>query len=414
MISHDELKYCKINPETATYEEIKLEIARLTKLQHDLFNEEQGIKIFINSVYGAFGNQHFLCYNINVAEAITQQSVDISLHAKKIFDNYFTNHWHKDKKLHKKLHINSDEITHLGEDSLLIQGDTDSAYFRFDRVLESANYKGNDPVEFILDIYKNRLHSYIVNAYNMYAEKRNTQNLMDFEFEKLIRIGIFIAKKNYAIELSWKTTSINSKEDGTVEVNGIKYNDVKITVTGLEAVKPSHPSWCREKLQEMIKIILNSKKSDGKIKYEDIVGVLKKWRKEMEMKDLDEISETKKVSDYDKWILNDRSNVEVKSKCPMHVRGAASYNYALNKSKYNMKYHRIKSGDKVKLYYAKSLSKKEDVFCYLPMSHPKEFAPLIDFDKQFAKKVIEPTNRILEVMGIRPVPESLIVTNPLF
>lgn len=414
MMQSNDFKYCKINPKTATYEEIKAEIGRLSKLQQDLFNEEQGIKIFINSVYGAFGNQHFLCYNINVAEAITQQSVDISLHAKKIFDNYFTNHWHKDKKLHKKLNIDSAKVKPLGEESLLIQGDTDSAYFRFDRVLESANYDGDDPVDFVLDIYEHRLHSYIVNAYNMYAQKRNTENLMDFEFEKLIRIGIFIAKKNYAIELAWKTTSIERIDDETVEVKGIKYADVKITVTGLEAVKPSHPSWCREKLQEMLKIILNSQKSNGKIKYEEIVKVLKKWRKEMEMKELDEISETKKVSDYDKWILNDRSEIAVKSGCPIHVRGAAIYNYTLNRSKYNMKYHRIKSGDKIKLYYTKTSSKKDDVFCYLPMSHPKEFAPFIDFDKQFAKKVIEPTNRLLEVMDIRPVPESLIVTNSLF
>ena len=345
---YDSLKYCQIDLETATYEEIKLEISRLTKLQLDLFNEEQGIKIFINSVYGAFGNQHFLCYNINVAEAITQQSVDISLHAKKIFDNYFSNHWHKDKKLHALLNIDSSKVIPLGEESLLIQGDTDSAYFRFDRVLESANYKGDDPVEFILAIYKNRLHSYIVNVYNIYAQKRNTENLMDFEFEKLIRIGIFIAKKNYAIELAWKTTSIHSLEDGTIEMVGIKYNDVKITVTGLEAVKPSHPSWCREKLQEMIKLILNSKKSNGKIKYEEILKILKKWRKDMELKDLEEISETKRISDYDKFILNDRSEIAVKSGCPIHVRGAAIYNYTLNRSKYNMKYHRIKSGDKVK------------------------------------------------------------------
>ena len=411
---YDSLKYCQIDLETATYEEIKLEISRLTKLQLDLFNEEQGIKIFINSVYGAFGNQHFLCYNINVAEAITQQSVDISLHAKKIFDNYFSNHWHKDKKLHALLNIDSSKVIPLGEESLLIQGDTDSAYFRFDRVLESANYKGDDPVEFILAIYKNRLHSYIVNVYNIYAQKRNTENLMDFEFEKLIRIGIFIAKKNYAIELAWKTTSIHSLEDGTIEMVGIKYNDVKITVTGLEAVKPSHPSWCREKLQEMIKLILNSKKSNGKIKYEEILKILKKWRKDMELKDLEGISETKRISDYDKFILNDRSEIAVKSGCPIHVRGAAIYNYTLNRSKYNMKYHRIKSGDKVKLYYAQTSSKKDEVFCFLPMSHPKEFAPFVDFDKQFAKKIIEPVNRILEVMGVRPIPETLIVTNSLF
>lgn len=414
MPNKNDLKYCQIDLETATYGEIKAEIERLTKLKHDLSNEEQGIKIFINSVYGAFGNQHFLCYNINVAEAITLQSVDISLHAKKIFDNYFTNHWHKDKKLHKLLKIKTEDIEPLGEESLLIQGDTDSAYFRFDRVLQSAKYNGDSPVEFILDIYKYRLHSYIVNAYEIYAKKRNTLNLMDFEFEKLIRIGLFIAKKNYAIELAWKTTSIKVDDQGFANIEGIRYSDGKLSVTGLEAVKPSHPSWCRERLQEMLNLILNSQKTSGNVKFEDIVKVLKKWRKDMEMKDLDEISETKKVSDYDKWILNDVSEVVIKSGCPMHVRGAAIYNHTLSKSKFKMKYHRIKAGDKVKLYYTKTNFKVEDVFCYLPQNHPREFAPLIDYDKQFSKKIIEPTNRLLEVMGIKSVPETLIVTNSLF
>jgi hypothetical protein len=134
----------------------------------------------------------------------------------------------------------------------------------------------------------------------------------------------------------------------------------------------------------------------------------------MEMKDLDEICETKRVSDYDKWILNDRSEIAVKSGCPIHVRGSAIYNYLLSRSKFSMKYHRIKSSDKVKLYYTKTNSKKDDVFCFLPMNHPKEFAPLINFDKQFSKKVIEPTNRLLEAMKIKPIPETLIVNNSLF
>jgi hypothetical protein len=409
---HNALKYTDINLETATYEDVKAEIERLTKLKYDLHNEEQGIKIFINSVYGAFGNIHFLCFNVNVAEAITQQSVDISLNAKKIFDNYFTNHWHKDKKLHQNLGL-VESVKPIGKESLLIQGDTDSAYFRFDKVLESANYNGDSPIDFILNIYKYRLHNYIVKSYDIYAKKFNTKNLMDFEFEKLIRIGIFIAKKNYAIELAYKFTSIKVENDEVI-FEGIRYSDIKLSVTGLEAVKPSHPSWCRSKLEEMLKLLLSSYKNDKKIKYEVILNTLKKWRKEIEMKDLDEISETKRISDYDKWIINDRSEILVKPGCPIHVRGAAIYNYTLSRSKYNMKYHRIKSGDKVKQYYVKSNTKKDDIFCYLPQNHPKEFAPFIDYDKQFAKKIIEPTNRLLEVIGINSIPDTLIVTNSLF
>ena len=49
MIQNNNIKYVSIDLETATYEEIKAEIERLNKLKHDLFNEEQGIKIFIDT-----------------------------------------------------------------------------------------------------------------------------------------------------------------------------------------------------------------------------------------------------------------------------------------------------------------------------------------------------------------------------
>lgn len=405
------LKYCSIDLENSTYDEIKVEIERLQKLQKDLYNEEQGIKIFINSIYGAFGNPYFLCYNVNIAEAITQQGVDISLHAKKIFDNYFSNHWHNDKKLHKKLGIVGD-VEPIGPDSLLIQGDTDSAYFRFDHVIKSARWD-KDPIDLVLNIYKYRLHKYIIECYNRYAEKRNTINMMDFEFEKLIRIGIFVAKKNYAIEICWKTTSIKSI-DSEVVVDGIRYEKPKLDVTGLEAFKPSHPSWCRKKLEEMLDYILEQSKTNGIVQFQEVVKLLKKWRKEMEFQNFDELSETISISNYDKYVINDRTEIVLKPKAMPNIKGAAIYNYKLNRSSSKLKYHRIKSGDKVKLYYSESKSKKDEVFCYLPQNHPLEFAPKMDFDKQFAKKVIEPTNRLLEAMGMRSIPENLIVSNPLF
>ena len=60
-----EYKFCQINPETATKEELEKEIARL-KLQYDNYNNLQyALKIFLNSCYGAFGNKYYICNNTN-------------------------------------------------------------------------------------------------------------------------------------------------------------------------------------------------------------------------------------------------------------------------------------------------------------------------------------------------------------
>ena len=38
------------------------------------FNYEQSVKRILNSIYGAFGNEHFYFFNLNVAESITLPS----------------------------------------------------------------------------------------------------------------------------------------------------------------------------------------------------------------------------------------------------------------------------------------------------------------------------------------------------
>lgn len=98
-------KYCQIDPNTASISELKEEIQRLTKVKGDFENLQMALKIFINSAYGAIGNQYFQCYNPDVAEAITLQGQDLLKNAIKHTNNYFKNIWHKDKELHSKMGI---------------------------------------------------------------------------------------------------------------------------------------------------------------------------------------------------------------------------------------------------------------------------------------------------------------------
>ena len=67
----------------------------------------KAIKILINSVYGAFGNQYFYFFNIDIAQSITLQGQDMIKFANKAINFYFKERWHLDTKLHKELGIDS-------------------------------------------------------------------------------------------------------------------------------------------------------------------------------------------------------------------------------------------------------------------------------------------------------------------
>ena len=99
------MKYCKIDPSNASRDEIAAEINRLTLLMNLKKNEEQAIKIFINSIYGATASPYFVGYNVRVAEAITLQGQEVRDYGSKIFNRYFTEFWHRDKELHNILGI---------------------------------------------------------------------------------------------------------------------------------------------------------------------------------------------------------------------------------------------------------------------------------------------------------------------
>jgi hypothetical protein len=55
-------KFCKIDIENSSKDEIIEEIQRLTKMMNDQENLNQGLKILLNSAYGAVGNKYFIAY----------------------------------------------------------------------------------------------------------------------------------------------------------------------------------------------------------------------------------------------------------------------------------------------------------------------------------------------------------------
>lgn len=383
--------------ESKSYDEIEKEINRLEIIKRKMTNEEQSIKLLINSVYGAYGSPFFIMYNTDIAESITLQGQDIIKSANKYINLYFREFWHKDHAIHKALGIDR-EVTPI-LDPVTFYNDTDSSYVTFQPALSSCGWEG-DGKEFILKLYELRLSAFLNKCFDKYAEKFNTKNIQNFEMEMISESGIFLAKKKYVLNPVWK--------DPGIDIESLS----KIKPKGVEIVQGSTPPFVREKMKDLMKYLFMHRKS---IPYADFVKILKDIKAEFKVQPVERISITKKITDYEKGIANDSDVTrpfEVRSRCQIHVRAAGFYNYTINQNKkWKTKYEMIKSGDKVKYYYAEG---DNNAFGYHTDSYPYEFAPPVNFDLQFEKVLISPINRFLEAMGFPPVPGNLVTTKRLF
>ena len=394
-MSNIKFELSKIDPHNCSIEELKAEIKRLEDIKEEYNGKQHSIKIFINSVYGATASIYFTGYNVFVAEAITLQGQDLIHFANDILDDYFLNKWHNDTETHKALGIaNVNQVT-TPRNTIVVYNDTDSTYMTFKPILDSCDYQG-DPKEFILKLKEVKLDNYFQEKFDEYAKKFNTKNIQNFELEKIAYSGLMMAKKKYILDTAWADP-------------GIHFDKLqKLSFTGVEIVQSSTPKFVRKVLKELVNYLFDHGKE---LDYSDAVKKLKEYKSQFVMQEPDDISKGVSIGDYEKYVLNDRKEIVLGDKCPINVRSASVYNHMLFNSKWKNKYNLIKTGDKIKFYYARS---EFEVFGFQPGNYPYEFAPEIDYDRQFEKVIIEPFNRFIEVLGFNPIPGNLIYARSLF
>ena len=116
----EEIDYASMN-----LEELNKRLEEIQKESSDYYNTEQGIKLTLNSIYGATGNQYFALFNPDVAESVTLQGQDIWKFAEKIINRYFNEMWHLDTELHEKMGVKNARKLNL---DFVLYGDTDSVF----------------------------------------------------------------------------------------------------------------------------------------------------------------------------------------------------------------------------------------------------------------------------------------------
>lgn len=377
---------------TMTKQELASYITELEDESLQCSNREGAIKLIINSIYGAFANRYFHFYNLYIAEAITLQAQESIRYAEDCVMKYFKEFWVKDKKLHEHLGFTG-EVPALSE-NVWIYTDTDSGYLVFDEAMKAVQWKGTI-TEFILAINTFRLAPYLDKCFEKYADRYNSENFLNFELETIATNGIWVAKKKYVQNIIWK--------------DGKDYDNLsKISAKGLELIQSSTPTFARKKLSDLVSWIF----AQEVLKSDTLIKVLKDVKNEFKLANIEEISANRSVSNYKKYILNDQTEFQVNSGCPIHVRAAGYYNYLLNNSEHKTKYQLITSGQKIRFYHA------DDSFCnifaYVAGDFPYEFAPEMNHELQFEKFILEPLNRILVPSGLPRLNRNLVYTSALF
>ena len=372
--------------------ELEERLVELEDSANRYFNYEQSVKRILNSIYGAFGNQWFYFFNLDIAESITLQGQDAILYSEKMLNLYFTDFWHKDTKTHEKLGIT---VNSKCVKPVVIYIDTDSCYVSFEEAIEKSTWDG-EPKDFIQQLYDARLGDYIAKVMQKYADAQDAPNFLSFEMESIAHNAIWLAKKKYIQNIVWTDPDLH-------------YDKLsKIKTKGFEIIQSSTPLFARNKLKDALALFF----AQDTPELGPIVNFLKEAKKEFKLSDIEDISFSLKTNNYEKYIVEDYNQLEFLKGCPINVRAAGHHNYLLNNSKHKRKYNTVGNGEKLKMYHCKD--NLCNVFSFAPGTHPYEIAPEVDYELQFEKCMIDPLNRVISAIGLQTLDRNLVYSATLF
>ena len=207
---------------------LEKEIARCNNIQ-------MARKIQLNSAYGAIGNQYFRYYKLANAEAITL-SGQVSIR------------W-----IENKMNGFLNKILQTDGEDYVIASDTDSIYLNMgplvDKFLSNKSGDKTAVVALLDKICQDKLEPFIEQSYTELANYVQAyEQKMIMKRENIAERGIWTAKKRYILNV-WNS-------------EGVQYNEPKLKMMGIEAVKSSTPAPCRQMIKDGLKLMMNGTEED--------------------------------------------------------------------------------------------------------------------------------------------------------
>jgi DNA polymerase elongation subunit (family B) len=332
-------------------------------------NFQMARKIQLNSLFGAWGNEYFRFYDDRIAEGITITGQYIIQRVGKALNEYLN------------------KICGTQKFDYAFYSDTDSCYITLDPLVRKyyAGQSKDKIIEILDKICEEKIVQVINQACDGIAEHTNAfERKIIFKREAISDRGIWVAKKRYALNV--------------YDNEGVRYNEPKLKVMGLEIVKSSTPEPVREALREAVRIALTATESDLHRYIDETESNFKKLKAH-------EIAFPRGVKGLLKY--SDNANI-YKSATPMHVRGSLLYNFYIKKKNLEKKYELIQEGEKIKfLYLTEPNPISENCIAFIG-TLPEELGltKFVDHNTMFEKAFIEPLNAIIQGMGWSSKPQA--------
>jgi DNA polymerase elongation subunit (family B) len=325
-------------------------------------NMQLAKKIQLNSAYGALSNIYFRWFDRDLAESITK-SGQLSIR------------W-----MERKMNAYLNKVLKTTDVDYVIACDTDSMYLDLGEfVKQTCEGKTTEQtVKYLDTVCEKVFEPFIDKSYEELATYVNAYDQkMKMKREAIADKGIWTAKKRYIL-------NVYNNE-------GVQYSEPKLKLSGIEAVRSSTPSACRDNIKKALKLIMTSTE-------EDLVDFIANFREEFKALPFQDIAFPRTVRGLTEYY--DPVTIFRKS-TPIHVRGALIYNNMLKQHGLTTKYEAIGEGEKIKFCHLKLPNPAMSNIIATSGSLPKELDLIeyIDYDTQFTKSFIDPLQTILDVLG---------------
>lgn len=323
-------------------------------------NMQMAKKISLNSAYGALSNQYFRFYSDDLAEAITLSGQVSIRWAMNRMNEY----------LNKLLGTDKDYV---------IASDTDSLYIEMDELVKKfvPDKTVQEKVDFLDKVCEGKIQPHIDKFYGELANEVNAfEQAMAMKREAIAESAIWTGAKRY-IMFVWNN-------------EGVAFKEAKFKMVGIEAVRSSTPTICRNAIEEAAKIAL---KNDQ----EGLFKCVDEFREKFDKADPADIARNSSVKELTKYRLGEKG-------IPMHVKGALFYNEMLKKLNLTEKYPKISDGDKIKFVSLKLPNPARcDVIAFPTGYLPPEFGldKYINRDDHFDVGFLTPITTIATAGGMK-------------
>lgn len=351
-------------------QDLENEIARCQNMQ-------LAKKIQLNSAYGALSNQYFRWFDNRLAESITK-SGQLAIR------------W-----MERKMNAYLNKTLQTQDKDYVIAIDTDSMYITLDGLVEKVapGQSAEDTVNFLDRTCQQILEPFIDRGYQALADYTAAyEQKMKMKREAIANKGIWTGKKHYILNV--------------YDLEGVRYTEPKLKIQGIEAVRSSTPSACRDNIKEALKVIMTGGEKD-------LQQFIKKFRSEFKKLPFEDVAFPRSVRGMLMKDVYDKKSGKLSQKSyntgtltflpstPIHVKAALIYNYLLKIKGLEAKYVPIGEGEKIKFCYILNSSPLPTNVIATPGKLPKELGmdKYIDYDTQFEKSFVDPLRTIMSAIG---------------